>query len=238
MDSATYQQRRGQLEAYFDRTAAEAWSRLTSDAPVSKIRATVRAGRDRMRNRLLSWLPEDLSGKRLLDAGCGTGALSVEAAKRGAEVVAIDLSQTLVDLAKERLPQEIGRGTIDFRVGDMLDPALGRFDHMVAMDSLIHYRERDLVAALARMTERCDSSILFTFAPRTPLLSAMHTVGKVFPKGDRAPAIEPISEGRLRRLMTREAALAGWGAPRSERINSGFYMSQALELKNGGASRA
>ncbi len=30
-------------------------------------------------------------------------------------------------------------GTIDFRVGDMLDPALGRFDHVVAMDSLIHY---------------------------------------------------------------------------------------------------
>ena len=233
MESTTYQQRRGQLEAYFDRTAAEAWSRLTSDAPVSRIRATVRAGRERMRATLLSWLPEDMSGKRLLDAGCGTGALSVEAARRGAEVVAIDLSRTLVDLARERLPREIGRGTVEFRVGDMLDPALGRFDYMVAMDSLIHYRERDLVAALARMAARTESSIVFTFAPRTPLLTAMHTVGKVFPKGDRAPAIEPISEGRLRRLMTREAGLAGWQAPQSQRINSGFYMSQALELTNG-----
>ncbi|MES2423716.1 MAG: magnesium protoporphyrin IX methyltransferase, partial [Pseudomonadota bacterium] len=57
MAQATYQQRRGQLEEYFDRTAVEAWARLTSTAPVSGIRATVRAGRDQMRNTLLGWLP-------------------------------------------------------------------------------------------------------------------------------------------------------------------------------------
>jgi magnesium-protoporphyrin O-methyltransferase len=58
----TYQQRRGEIETYFDRTAAAAWSKLTSDAPVSGIRATVRAGRDRMRATLLSFLPDDLRG--------------------------------------------------------------------------------------------------------------------------------------------------------------------------------
>ena len=119
---STYQARRGQLETYFDRTAVEAWARLTSDAPVGRIRATVRAGRDRMRATLLGWLPEDLRGARLLDAGCGTGALSVEAARRGAAVVAIDLSPTLVRLAQERLPRDLGRGSIGFHVGDMLDP--------------------------------------------------------------------------------------------------------------------
>ena len=45
---------RGELETYFDRTAVEAWARLTSDAPVGRIRATVRAGRDDMRSTLLS----------------------------------------------------------------------------------------------------------------------------------------------------------------------------------------
>ncbi len=94
MAAVTYQQRRGQLETYFDRTAVAAWARLTSDAPVGRIRATVRAGRDDMRATLLDWLPADLHGKRLLDAGCGTGALALEAARRGAHVVAIDLSAT------------------------------------------------------------------------------------------------------------------------------------------------
>ena len=49
MPTITYQERRGQLQTYFDRTAVDAWARLTSTAPVSKIRATVRAGRDEMR---------------------------------------------------------------------------------------------------------------------------------------------------------------------------------------------
>jgi magnesium-protoporphyrin O-methyltransferase len=35
-----------------------------------------------MRNVLLAYLPRDLSGQRVLDAGCGTGALAVELAKR------------------------------------------------------------------------------------------------------------------------------------------------------------
>ena len=104
MNSSTYTTRRGEIEHYFDRTAVAAWEKLTSDAPVGRIRATVRAGRDRMRGTLLGWLPADLRGARVLDAGCGTGALAIEAARRGAEVVAIDLSPTLVQLARERAP--------------------------------------------------------------------------------------------------------------------------------------
>ena len=224
METVSYIERRGQLETYFDRTAAEAWSRLTSDAPVSRIRATVREGRDRMRRTLLDWLPDDLRGRRLLDAGCGTGMLALEAAKRGAEVTAIDLSPTLVGLARDRLP---GNLRVDFRVGDMLDPALGRFDHVVSMDSLIHYKAGDMVRALELLTERTGSSVVFTFAPRTRALAAMHAVGKLFPRGNRAPAIEPVREASLRHLLT---GLDGWKASRTERIACGFYTSQALEL--------
>src|SRR5271166_5161447 len=137
MPTLTYAARRGELLQYFDRTAVEAWKRLTSDAPVNSIRATVRAGREDMRRTLLGWLPEDLRGARILDAGCGTGALSVEVARRGAHVVATDLSPTLIALARERLPHDPGLGAIEFHVGDMLDVTLGRFDYVVAMDSLI-----------------------------------------------------------------------------------------------------
>ena len=227
MATATYLARRGQLETYFDRTAAQAWARLTSDAPVSGIRATVRAGRDRMRATLLSWLPADLHGRRILDAGCGTGALAVEAAKRGAEVVAIDLSATLVNLARERLPAGL---RIDFRTGDMLDPALGTFDHVVGMDSLIHYRAPDMARTVAGLAAQCTGSVLFTFAPRTPLLTVMHTVGQVFPRGDRSPAIEPVTGRTIQRLIAADESMRGWAVGRSERISSGFYISCAQEL--------
>jgi magnesium-protoporphyrin O-methyltransferase len=230
MPSSSYHERRGQIETYFDRTAADAWAKLTSDAPVGSIRATVRAGRNRMRDGLLGWLPDRLDGRRVLDAGCGTGAFAVEAARRGAHVVAIDLSPTLVDLARERTPKDLGLGRIDFISGDMLDPKLGEFDHVVAMDSLIHYRPHDAMPVLAGLASRTRHSILFTFAPRTPTLAAMHAVGRFFPRKDRAPAIEPVAERTLRRAIGSEAALTRWRCGRTRRVASGFYTSQALEL--------
>jgi magnesium-protoporphyrin O-methyltransferase len=229
MAAVNYLKRRGQLETYFDRTAVEAWARLTSSAPVSRIRATVRAGRDAMRAALLDCLPTDLSAATLLDAGCGTGALSVEAAQRGAAVVAIDLSPTLVTLAEQRLPK-LQSGSIDFRVGDMFDPSLGRFDHVVAMDSLIHYRLEDVVRVLAGFAARTERSIVFTFAPKTPALTLLWAVGRLFPRRDRAPAIEPIAERSLRRRLSADPAFAAWRVGRTQRITSGFYKSQAMEL--------
>lgn len=225
-----YQQRRGQLQTYFDRTAVDAWARLTSTAPVSGIRATVREGRNRMRATLLGYLPAQLRGQRLLDAGCGTGALSVEAAQRGAAVVAIDLSPTLVKLAAERLPAQLSDGSIDFRVGDMFEPALGQFTHVVAMDSLIHYRRADVVRVLAGFAARTERSIVFTFAPKTPALTLLWAVGRLFPRRDRAPAIEPISEQALRRDIAADPSLQGWRVGRTQRITSSFYKSQAMEL--------
>ena len=230
MSQTTYLARRGQLQTYFDRTAVEAWSRLTSDAPVSRIRATVRAGRDAMRATILDWLPEDLRGARVLDAGCGTGALAVEAARRGAEVVAIDLSPNLVALARERMPALPGGGRIQFQAGDMLDPASGRFDYAVAMDSLIHYRAADMAEAVARLAARVERGIVFTFAPRTPALSVMHAVGQLFPRGDKSPAIEPIGVRAIATRLEANPALAAWHLGRSRRIKSGFYISQAQEV--------
>jgi magnesium-protoporphyrin O-methyltransferase len=233
MNDVSYVERRDRIEHYFDRTAPHVWARLTSDAPVSGIRATVRAGRDRMRATLLGWLPADLHGARILDAGCGTGALSVEAARRGAEVVAIDLSPTLVKLAEERLPADLGFGRVTFHAGDMLDPALGEFDHVVGMDSLIHYEPADVVRALTALAPRVRHSMLFTFAPRTPALAAMHAVGKLFPRGDRAPAIVPVAEATLRDALRGAPGLAGWHVARTSRVASGFYTSQAMELECG-----
>jgi magnesium-protoporphyrin O-methyltransferase len=230
MNSASYQTRRGELQTYFDRTAVEAWARLTSTAPVSRIRATVRAGRDRMRDTLLGMLPEHLGGSRILDAGCGTGALAVQAARRGASVVAVDISPTLVALAQERLPALIGGGRVAFSVGDMFDAQLGEFDHVVAMDSLIHYRRGDVVSVLAGLAARTRHSIVFTFAPRTPALSLMWVVGRLFPRKDRAPAIEPISEKALRSALTLHPGLSQWRIGRTQRIESAFYKSQAMEL--------
>jgi magnesium-protoporphyrin O-methyltransferase len=230
MGKVSYQDRQAKIKTYFDRTAADAWAKLTSDVKVSRIRETVRAGRDDMRGTLLSWLPADLTGKRLLDAGCGTGLLAIEAARRGAEVIAIDVAPTLIDIARERMPSDLGAGSIHFEAGDMLDSAHGQFDYVVAMDSLIHYRPEDAVKVLAGLAQCTTSSIVFTFAPRTIPLTLMLAVGRLFPRSDRSPAIEPVSEEAMRKRIAADDELQGWDAQRTRRIILGFYMSQALEL--------
>ena len=229
---AQYQTRRSEIETYFDRTAVDAWAKLTSTAPVGRIRTTVRAGRDQMRATLMGWLPQDLNGARVLDAGCGTGALSVLCAARGAEVVAIDLSSTLVKLAEERMPapSELNGGSIRFMSGDMLDPALGKFDYVLCMDSVIHYREADAVRVLSGLAARTQHAILFTFAPKTPLLATMRAIGRLLPRSNRAPWIEPVSVNNLYRLLSKDPALHDWTPVRTHRVKSGFYTSQAMEL--------
>jgi magnesium-protoporphyrin O-methyltransferase len=224
--SDTYQTRRSEIGHYFDRTAAEAWKRLTSDAPVSRIRATVRAGRDEMRKTLLSYLPQDLTGLRVLDAGCGTGMLAQDLAVRGAEVVAIDLSPQLVDVARERTPGYLQR-RITYLAGDMTSPDHGRFDYAVAMDSVIHYEQPDMLACLARLAANTNHGIAFTFAPRTVLLGAMHRIGKLFPRGDRSPAIVPQPPKQFTSAL---AGATGMKPGRMQRIAKGFYISQAVEL--------
>ncbi|MFN6934411.1 MAG: magnesium protoporphyrin IX methyltransferase [Tsuneonella sp.] len=222
--SRTYDESRIRLERYFDRTARKAWEDLTSDVPVSGIRATVRAGRDEMRALLLSTLPADMHGMRLLDAGCGTGALAIAAAMRGADVVAIDVSQGLIDVAAKRAPAGL---SVDWRVGDMRDRALGIFDHVIAMDSLIHYDQRDVVAVLSEWSDR-SNHIAYTFAPGTTLLRAMHAAGTLFPRGDRSPAIKPIAADALAQAV--RTALPEWTIDFTQRVSSGFYKSQAMGI--------
>lgn len=227
-DLGTYERTRGSLAAYFDGTAHDAWRRLTSDAPVSRIRATVRAGRDEMRRTLLDCLPRDLRGARILDAGCGPGQFSHALAERGASVLGVDISPKLIELAKSRLP-EAHASRVTFEAGDMLAYHLGRFDYVVAMDSLIHYEGADIADALGQLAERTAEKIVFTVAPRTLLLSAMFAAGQVFPRSDRAPAIRPIAPKTLQRAAAEVEALKGWTVYTRDRVSRGFYISQAME---------
>ncbi|WP_224826662.1 magnesium protoporphyrin IX methyltransferase [Cognatishimia sp. MH4019] len=224
---AQYDDTLTRVEDYFDRTATKTWERLTSDAPVSKIRETVRAGRDRMREVMLSQLPADLTGQRVLDAGCGAGQMTIELARRGAQVTAVDISPSLVEIAQKRLPRDY-TDQVEFAAGDMLCETRGTFDHVLAMDSLIYYEAHDIGDILAKLSPRVGSSVVFTVAPRTPFLMTFWGLGKLFPRSDRSPTMIPHAPARLARAATTAGAT---GTLREvERITSGFYISTAMEF--------
>lgn len=225
-DTGTYGATRDRVEAYFDGTATRAWAALTSDAPVSRIRQTVREGRDRMRAVMLSCLPDDLNGCRVLDAGCGAGQMTAELAARGAEVLAVDISPELVKIAQKRLPDAL-RDQVTFQAGDMLSPDLGPFDHVIAMDSLIYYEAADLISALTALRTRVGGHIVFTVAPRTPFLMAFWGLGKLFPRSDRSPTMIPHAPHDL---AQRQGQTGSSGSIREvERVSRGFYISTCLD---------
>jgi magnesium-protoporphyrin O-methyltransferase len=220
---ADYTATRARVEDYFDRTATKVWERLTSDAPVSRIRQTVRAGRDQMRATMMARLPDDLRECRVLDAGCGTGVMTAELAQRGADVVAVDISPALVRIAQDRLPDAL-RCRVTFAAGDMTDSTHGHFDFVMAMDSLIYYRSIDITNILTKLGTRTRGGIVFTVAPRTPLLMAMFNAGKLFPRADRSPTMIPHAYADLAKTTCGKLT-------RIARVSRGFYISECLEYR-------
>ncbi|MEA2405792.1 MAG: hypothetical protein QOE08_2439 [Thermoleophilaceae bacterium] len=86
-----------------------------------------------------------LSGKSLLDVGCGTGKSFVPLLRRGYEVMACDLSPAMVALARERAD-----GMARVMVADARElPTLGSFDLVTCLDDALNYltSDEDLGAA-------------------------------------------------------------------------------------------
>lgn len=229
---ADYAATRDRVEDYFDRSATKVWERLTSDAPVSGVRATVRAGRDQMRALMLAQLPTDLRGARILDAGCGTGAMAVELAQRGADVVAVDISPALIGIAEQRMPASLA-GHITWVAGDMLEATTGVFDHALAMDSMIYYSAADIAAILGKARDRVGGKFVFTLPPRTPALMAMWRIGKLFPRADRSPTMIPQTTAGVAQAL-KDAGAKG-RLIEIDRVKSGFYISTALVYQGGSA---
>ncbi|MFJ6347904.1 class I SAM-dependent methyltransferase [Streptomyces sp. NPDC054835] len=83
-------------------------------------------------------LAGDVAGRRILDAGCGSGPLTAALRDRGAVVSGVDASAGMLALARRRLGADA-----DLRVADLRDPlpfADGAFDDVVA-SLVLHYLE-------------------------------------------------------------------------------------------------
>ena len=92
-----------------------AWRRRVIRFPPA---AGLRPTPDRVRETLCNWLGQDLTGKRCLDLYTGSGALTLEAASRGALLaVAIDRNRTLIE-ALRGTAALLGASALETHVAD------------------------------------------------------------------------------------------------------------------------
>ena len=80
-------------------------------------------------------------------------------------MLAVDLAPSLVGIARERIDASRLAGSLQFEVGDFSEARHGRFDYVVAMDSLIHYDARDIVRVLCELAPRTRRGVCLTFQP-------------------------------------------------------------------------
>ena len=226
----TYSQNRDRIAEYFNKTGFQAWEALTTETPVSKIRLKVRESREKMRSRMLLHLPSDLSGKRILDAGCGAGQFSIELALRGANVLGIDISSNLIEIAKKRLPQNLKENT-KFITTDMMQNH-GSFDYVILMDSLIHYPEKDTVNILKNLLKNTNEKILFTLVPSKFILTLKLMIGRLFPKSDRSPNLSPLNtKSFIEKYGDKFEREYSATVARISKVDDFFYTSEFLELR-------
>lgn len=91
----------------------------------------------------LALLPKNA---KILDAGCGVGVNAEFMASEGFEIVGIDLSKEMINIARKKFPQ------IDFRQQDIreIDSPPNSFNGIFASFSLIHIAKKDIPTLLKK----------------------------------------------------------------------------------------
>jgi len=155
-----------------------------------------------------------LSGKRVLDVGCGGGILSESMAARGATVTGIDLGEKPLGVAKLHL-LESGL-SVDYRAISAEDFAAeqpGGFDVVTCMEMLEHVPDPASTVAACAALARPGAHLFFSTINRNPKSFLFAIIGaeyvlKLLPKGthDYAKFITPAELARMCRQSGLEPA--------------------------------
>lgn len=164
-----------------------------------KVRRVIQVTRDLARR--------PLAGLRILDLGCGEGVYSIEAALRGAEVVALD-ARTERMAQGAAVAARHGLGTVRFVEGDarrVTRGTFGAFDAVWMLGLLYHFDAPELFQVVENVFGLCDGPLLLdTLVSAAPSEGAMHRDAlyegeRVREHGDDDPP--EVRRGRLLRSV-------------------------------------
>ncbi len=154
----------------------------------------------------LEWIDRlaGISGKHVLDVGCGGGILSESMAQRGALVTGIDLSDKALGVARLHLLES--GNNVDYQkisAEEFADQAAGRFDVVTCMEMLEHVPNPASTIAACAALVKPGGQVFFSTINRNPKAYVLAVLGaeyilKLLPKGthDYAKFIKPSELSR------------------------------------------
>lgn len=161
----------------------------------------------------LGWIDRTvkLSGKRVLDVGCGGGLLTEGMAALGADVTGIDLSEKPLGVA--RLHQLESGYRVDYRqiaAEDLATEQPGSFETVTCLEMLEHVPDPASTVAACAALVKPGGSVFFSTISRNPKAYLLAVIGaeyllNMLPKGthDYARFLKPAELSRF----CREAGL-------------------------------
>ncbi|MGD7037051.1 bifunctional 2-polyprenyl-6-hydroxyphenol methylase/3-demethylubiquinol 3-O-methyltransferase UbiG [Methylotuvimicrobium buryatense] len=131
----------------------------------------------------------EIDGKRIVDVGCGGGILSEGLAKNGADMLGIDLSEELIDIADlHGLESGINAHYRKISAEALADEQPEGFDHVTCMEMLEHVPDpASIVRACAKLVKP-GGTVFFSTLNRKPkayllAIVAAEYVLRMLPKG-------------------------------------------------------
>lgn len=142
----------------------------------------------------------DVRGKTVLEYGCGDGLNTVILARRGARVIALDISKELIDVARQRLLVNKLETKVDFVVGSAYDiPMPDESVDVVFGMAILHHLELDSSAREVRRVLCKGGRAIFQEPLRNSRL--IKTIRKMIPhqSPDVSPFERPLTDEELAR---------------------------------------
>jgi ubiquinone/menaquinone biosynthesis C-methylase UbiE len=144
---------------------------------------------------------------RVLDLGCGDGTTAIPLARRGAEVLGIDIAENLVD-AGNRRAAEAGLERLKFQTGDACDLQEvedGSFDVTISMfGAMFAPRPFDVAREMVRVTRPGGRIVMGNWIPGDPtFVSQVLKVSTSFMPPPPDGFISPMTWGVDTEIMER-----------------------------------
>ncbi|GAX41055.1 magnesium protoporphyrin O-methyltransferase [Tolypothrix sp. NIES-4075] len=215
------------VKNYFNSTGFDRWRRIYGDGEVNKVQLDIRNGHQQTVDTVLSWLKADsnLAEISICDAGCGVGSLSIPLAADNAKVYASDISDKMVQEAKDRALETLGQSdNPTFAVQD-LEALSGSYHTVICLDVLIHYPQEKADEMISHLSSLAQSRVILSFAPKTFALSILKKIGSFFPGPSKATRAYLHREADVVKILEKN----GFSVERQSMTRTRFYFSRILE---------